>query len=151
MLWLQFGARTHAPTKRSPQRVVGDFALHLQCPWRVSASDAVVVASGDMFHPAADRDEREFDPGRPGDAVADTELRRWIDAHANAPLEVMSVDVDCVGGFALELARSNVVEVFPDVSAAVRPGVELWRLLRPGRDLAHVVLLSSGIEASEPS
>lgn len=38
MLWLQLGDRIHTPTSRDPERITGDFALHLQCPWRMQRS-----------------------------------------------------------------------------------------------------------------
>jgi hypothetical protein len=41
MLWLSFGARRPAPTDRRPDREVGEWAVHLECPWRISAPDGV--------------------------------------------------------------------------------------------------------------
>jgi len=140
MLWLQFGARVSAPTRRDPTRVTGEFALHLQCPWRIWGSDGIVTGSGDMFV-CADPDVpvSSFDPGRPGNAVADVRLRDWIGSYARHPLVVVVADADRFGGFHLVLSEGFGFEAFPNSTGRTKD-TEHWRLLRPGDDSPHFVV-----------
>jgi hypothetical protein len=144
MLWLQLGPRVHAPIDRDPERVTGEYALHVQCPWRISGRTAIVVGAGDMYR-CADPNVPEwaFDPGHPGNAVADVRLRQWIAAFAHRPLAVLGVDADRSGGFVLRLSEGFAVEVFPDSSEA-GDEAEYWRLLKPGDDTPHFVMRGPG-------
>jgi len=140
MLWLQFGERVHAPTTRNPDRIAGEYAIHVQCPWRVSDKNAIVVGAADMFECAdSSIPEWAFDPLRPGNAVADAKLRQWIDEYRHRPLVVLGTEVDRCGGFVLRLSEGVAFEVFPDTSASGDES-EYWRLLRPGDDSPHFVV-----------
>jgi hypothetical protein len=140
MLWLQIGKRVHAPTTQDPQRVTGEYAVHVQCPWRVSSRQGIVVGSADIFRPA-DRSTPgwDFDPSNPGNAAADLELRRWIGMFESRPLVIAAVDVDPCGGFRLRLSEGFIFEVFPDSSES-GDEVEHWRLLKPAEETRHFVL-----------
>jgi hypothetical protein len=144
MLWLQFGARVRAPSESDPDRVTGQYALHLQCPWRISSREGIVVGSSDMYVPwHADVPEFVFDPGRPGDAVADLHLREWIAAYVTRPLVVVGIDVDRCSGFVLRLSEGFAMEVFPNSSEPTHEREE-WRLLQPGQEKPHFVVRSGG-------
>ena len=144
MLWLQFGARVGAPTKRNPTRITGELALHLQCPWRISGPDGIVTGSGDMFV-CADPGVpvSAFDPGRPGNAVADVRLRAWIGSHAGRPLVVVVADTDRFGGFHLGLSGGFGLAAFPNRAGGTEDA-EHWRLFRPGDDSPHFVARGRG-------
>jgi hypothetical protein len=145
MLWLSFGAHVHAPTRLSPERITGEFALHMQCPWRVSGVGGVVAGSSDMLVPA-DPDDAAFDSGRPGAALGDAHLLRWLDAHAGAPLLVTGVQIDRCGGFVLQLSEEFAFEVFPDASTAPDDEREQWRLFEPARGTPHFVVSNRGVD-----
>ena len=147
MLWLQFGRKVSAPTTREPSRMAGEYALHIQCPWRVSGAAGVLAGSSDIYVPAdPEMDETDFRWDEPGNALGDERLSRWIGALETAPLVVQTVRVDRCGGFTLELPDEFAFEVFPDATSAPHDIREQWRLLRPGEDTPHVVLLNQGIE-----
>jgi hypothetical protein len=144
MLWLQFGAHVSAPTERDPERVTGQFALHLQCAWRISSRHGIVVGSSDLYVPRdADAPEFLFDPNRPGDAIADLHLNQWIAAYATRPLVVVGIDIDRCSGFVLRLSEGFAIEVFPNSSDPTHESEE-WRLLQPGQDIPHFVVRSGG-------
>ena len=147
LLWWQFGAKVRAPTKRDPDRIAGEYALHLQCAWRISGPTGVVVGSQDVQLPA--------DPGTaldsfawdvPGRSLSDKLLRGWFDGNASSPLVVESIAVDRCGGFVLHLGRDFALEVFPHAGAASDEGHEQWRLLRPGVDVPHFVVGNTGVK-----
>jgi hypothetical protein len=145
MLWLTLGGRVHGPTTRDPDRITGDYAVHLQCPWRISGRSGIVVGSADMYVPAdPDLPEWEFDPERPGNAVADRELRGWIDRYAHRPLAVIGIEADRCGGFSLELSEGFAFEVFPDLSRTDPKYGEYWRVFQPARETRHFVMRGTG-------
>jgi hypothetical protein len=89
--------------------------------------------------------EWEFDPDRPGNALADSRLKAWITAYAARPLVVARISADRCGGFCLFLSEGFTFEVFPAAAAGEHEEREQWRLLRPGVDEQHVVVDDRGI------
>ena len=145
MLWLQFGERVRAPTSRSPEREVGEFALHVLCPWRVAGAAGVITGRSDIFVPSdPDQDEDDFRWDWPGRSIVDRQLKSWIDAHEKQPLRVLQIVVDRCAGFALRLENEYTVEVFPDAFSMPHDIREQWRLLQPGRETAHFVVNNQG-------
>jgi hypothetical protein len=128
MLWLQFGAKVRAPSRRDPNRETGEYALHVQCPWRISGAAGVVAGSSDEL-------------------VVDRRLATWLDAHRTDPLRVTSLQADRCGGFIAALTHEFALEVFPEDSS----GEEQWRLLQPGSEAPHFVVLGAGVESLERS
>jgi hypothetical protein len=47
MLMLQFGARTKVKKPSGKEVEVGKFAIHVQCPWRLSRQGAIISGSDD--------------------------------------------------------------------------------------------------------
>ena len=50
----QFGSRHPATTHKGKATLVGDYALHVQCPWRIVRGNQIVTGSGDVYYPAGD-------------------------------------------------------------------------------------------------
>jgi hypothetical protein len=141
----QLGERHVA--RSGPVREVATYALHLQCPWRLSGTTGIVIGSADVFVPRDDDvPESEVVESRAGSTLVDAALRRWPAAHAAAPLRVDAVRVDRSGGFTLVLEQDFALETFPDASSPPRVIVEQWRLLQPAIDAEHFVMLNSGVE-----
>ena len=90
--WFAFGARRVVPSHRSggSSREVGDFALHVQCPWRIALPGQMLAGSGDS---------------------STDHLRALL------PLVVRDVDADDLGGIAILLERDIRIDVFPDSAA----------------------------------
>jgi hypothetical protein len=146
MAWFQFGARVHAPTPRSPDRITGEYALHLQCPWRITEKGEIRFGSHDIFRPrdpSLPSDDESVD--RPGCSWFDRRAEEFNSAAEARPLRVRLVTADPFGGFALQLDRGVSLEVFPD-SSAYPQTAEHWRLLRPGADSPHFVVTNHGRE-----
>jgi hypothetical protein len=147
MLWVQLGGkRVRAPDERGA-RVVGEYALHVSCAWRLVSPDGILVASGDMFTPAdADSDPETFAWDERGANWCDVRLRAFVEATADSPLPVVSATADEMGGVRLALAEGITLEVFPDSSHAEHVETEFWRLLQPGLALPHFVVGSARID-----
>jgi hypothetical protein len=85
-------------TNRRPVEavVIGEYALHAQCPWRIVQGVAISVASGDLYYAAGDdpyKDHEEFDwdeqPSRRDERIS-TLFTAWAD---NPPI-VESVEAE---------------------------------------------------------
>ena len=145
MLWLQFGERRAAPTVRGPDRVVGEFALHVQCPWRIAAASGVITGRSDIYIPVdPEVDEDDYPWDKPGSSIVDRQLRRWIEAHARDPLRVVDIVVDRCAGFRLSFANACSFEVFPDAFSMPHDIREHWRLLQPAAETPHFVVTNQG-------
>lgn len=117
-----FGGKRTQTNRAGQESEVGDFALHVQCAWRIRGPRGIVVASCDWS--GSDADER---------------IRAWH----REPHEVQRITADEAGGFAMSFVDGFVLETFPDDSLE---DSERWRILRPGDLSSHFVMSGGGVE-----
>jgi hypothetical protein len=136
LLWVHFGSLHRVPAWKRGWKYVGEFALHIQCPWRLRHGDTLVVGREDIF------EERKGSKSVLFDSRAHSIPLR------DAALVVSRVHADPVGGFVLEFRRHWALEIFP--SASSRGDYESWRMFIPGGDCGHFVVSPSGADPSKP-
>lgn len=122
--WFQFGAAVTRPDRHGTPRTVGEYALHISCPWRWLA---------DSGFPRAD----ETSPPASLQALGESRSR------------LTQVDVDTTGHLVLHFHNGDSLVLD---NAPQEPGnddVEYWRLLQPGLGTPHLVVSSSGVEWHE--
>jgi hypothetical protein len=126
---------------------VGDFALHLQCPWRIEGPDGIITGRLDLWEPV------DAGPGFDWDAwdskkspnLQDVEFDRWLARHGST-IVVSNVDADDYGGASITFSPGFVLRLFP---AGTRG--EDWRLFRPKSGAPHFVVSGGKVEpACEP-
>ena len=135
LVWLHFGTPRPVVDLRGDTREVGEYALHLQCPWRVLDGDQLVTGSSDIYRPR---------PGWTGDFDWDVQGANRFDVRAakltallaDEPVVVTSVEVTAWGDLAVSLSDGFRIETVR--TGSVRE--EDWRFFRPGRDDDHVVV-----------
>jgi hypothetical protein len=115
-----FGGRRPSTSRGGEARIVGDYALHLQCAWKL-------VSPGG---PVARSELRQAD--------ATPALQAWLDENE---LIVSKVVSDPGGAFRVELSGGAALEVSVRAHAG---DDEAWRLFRPDRDDAHLVQYADG-------
>jgi hypothetical protein len=49
LAWFEFGERRTVRTHLGNEKQVGDYALHIQCPWRITRGDKIITGRGDIF------------------------------------------------------------------------------------------------------
>lgn len=135
MLTIQFGKERTVDLRRGPTDV-GQFALHIQNPWRIAKKGRTVVEQQDYY--AADGIDAVH-------AVWDTVGRLLPDelpVNENTP-KVSNVIVESQAGFLLTLDNGVSIQVFPYVDD---PGdtSEAWRIIERDTDNRHFVVLSDG-------
>jgi hypothetical protein len=143
MVTFQFGSRTKKQSLLNKDVEVGEFALHIQCAWRIRTGNRTTVGRQDLYYPEDLIDERQeipadFDwdqqPNRCG------RLLRSFFKDGKRELVVKRVEHGAAGSLCIELEQESFLEVFPDNSL---PG-EYWRLFNPGNDHSHVVMTGAG-------
>lgn len=142
MLWIHFGQLRDDGTKE-----VGEWALHLQCPWRFVRDGRIVLGSNDFYYRAEDGESLDRDSESRSLFLLKASL---LDEFLNS--EVVSVvDVHSSGAGAFELIIEDglVFSVMPVESPEVSDG-ESWRLFRPSTDYPHFVYPEDDHQSEQP-
>lgn len=141
LAWLHFGERRVVKDFRGNPKEVGEFALHLQCAWRIVEGDRVVVGSRDLYYPAGSSTTEVPEDFRWDVQGANRLDERLEEFFQDANLYVVHVEAGLAGAFHLFLGNNVSLEVFPDDSF----DGEHWRLFRPYVDEPHFVVNGTGI------
>lgn len=133
---------------------VADYALHIQCPWRIESTEGIVTGRLDLWEPAKLDEEEEnddleswdYEEGNLQDILIsellggyDPETRTYIN---NTPmLFVEQIQADCFGGLGLSLSGGYRLVLFPAGSRG-----EDWRFFIPGSREPHFVISGGRVE-----
>ncbi len=123
----------------------GDFALDVQCPWRIEGPQGIVTGRSDLW--TSIEDDAPFDENwdyETSPNLQDARLELWL-AQNESSLVVKNVDADEFGGAAISLDQGFVLRLFP---AGTRG--EDWRLFRPKTDTPHFVIVGGEVEPAVP-
>ena len=146
MLTLQLGEPRMDTSPMGRRREIGEYALHVQCPWRLTENARLIVGSGDLYTPAEPSVDRvAFQWDAVGASWWDHQLRGFFSDRA--PIRIERIAADPFGGFLLACSSNISFEVFPNTSAVPHDDSEYWRLLKPGDSTKHFVVCASGLEA----
>jgi hypothetical protein len=127
---------------------IGEYALHVQCPWRIVSEEAVVTGSLDRFEPPQaqteiDEDDKQF--GTLQRVRLAALLKGYHDTNrslinATEQFVVLSVKADRYGGLDIALSAGHRLQVFPCGSIG-----EDWRFFETGGK-PHLVIGASSAE-----
>jgi hypothetical protein len=140
MRTLQFGA-----LREVDGGSVGDFALHIQCPWRMEGLDGIVTGRSDLYEPVERGPDFDFDSWDYEKApnLQDSQFNQLLARHGKS-LIVQSVDADDYGSAAIAFENGFVLRMFP---AGTRG--EDWRLFRPKANMPHFVIAEGKVEVDD--
>lgn len=136
---LHFGILTGEP------HLCGQYALHIQCPWRLESLNAILTGSSDWYTPA-DPDtipDDDWDPvfgGRLQSAVLLSLMGDKNDLTGSIfnrtdHLVVTHISADAFGGSSLDLSGGVRLSAFPSGSQG-----EEWRIFEPNKESPHFVV-----------
>jgi hypothetical protein len=114
-----FGARRESLSSHGRRRVVGDYALHIQCPWRIVRGDGGEITGSDV-------------PAEEATLVLTEHLGEEGHIVRRATFGERGVRLELEGGMFLE------------ISPFLDDPDEVLRLFRPGVDEPHVVWYGNG-------
>jgi len=139
----------------TPTGLVAQYAIHIQCPWRIQTHEIIVTGSQDWYEPSleADFSEEESDSWEPGKggSLQEDRLRRLFEC----PLQesrtiinktdrffVVGAAADSLVDCQVHLSHGLILGLYPCGSAG-----EAWRLIQPTRGEPHFVVEIGGIQA----
>lgn len=143
------------PIRATSRGTVGDYALHINCPWRIEGPDGIVTGSGDFWEPADPTIEIDLDTWEPWDNEnsQDRLIRSLLEGYdpqtrsfvnETELLVVEELEADEYGGASLTLSGGYQLALFPDGTRS-----EDWRLFRPDTDGPHFVVAGGKAELVE--
>ena len=144
----QFGRIRPDPSGKG---TIGDFALHLSCPWRLVTGNRILTGSADYFEPAVEGGAVNPDDRRSGN-LQRTRLREIFTAYdpkthslvnETDALIVTAVHSDQFGGLDLDLSGGFRLQVFPTGSRG-----EDWRFLSPENEEDHFVIEGGRLDSA---
>ncbi|MDX8036214.1 hypothetical protein SK803_38970 [Lentzea sp. BCCO 10_0856] len=137
LVWLGFGPYREVTDHRGGTREIGEYALHLQCPWRVTCGDRLVTRSSHIYVPGPDwTGDGDFDWDVRGANRFDVRAGELTAHLAGERIVVTSVEVTERGDLTVALSDGLRIEALR--AGSVRD--ESWRFFRPHRDDDHVVV-----------
>lgn len=130
---------------------VGDYAMHIQCPWRLEGPTGIVTGRSDLWEPIqpmgdGSRATWTYESGN----LQDLRMQAFLGgrdattgsaANLGSLLVVESVAADDYGGAELRMSGGYRLVVFP---AGIHG--EDWRVFRPTRDDPHFVISGGKVE-----
>jgi hypothetical protein len=157
MLCLQFG-RVIEKTFRYQKdengkpltELAGEYALHIQCFYRLSCGNEIILAKSDLYEPSSiilnkpDFDWDSFDY----DDIGNNRLDEIIATRLNE-LEGFIVDtiqVTKFGDIIITFTNGFLLEGYSDDSSK---DSEFWRFFKSGLDEPHLVINGTGIEKDD--
>jgi hypothetical protein len=127
MATFQFGRRIPVNDYFNRPTEIGEYALHVQCSWRIAQGDLVLVGSRDLLYPAhySDNDQipEHFDWDRQPNRR--DRLLSELFQDGRRGLAVIGVDVGTGDAPRIRFGEGYSLQLFPDDSL----GHEHWRLL----------------------
>lgn len=129
--------------KKGIDKQIGIFDLHLQCPWRITKNDVIVVGSDDVVEQPDENAvfDESFNWDVQGGNLRDVKLWEILKSEK---LLVKSVIADNFGGFQLIFNDNIILSVFPASSSNTFYS-EYWRLLVNKNNPKHFVVSRSGV------
>lgn len=131
---------------------VGDFALHIQCPWRFEDFCGIITGRSDLWYPADedqdwDYDTFDYDEGNLQDKMIG-KIFQGYDAETGSYLNigndlvVENIEADDVGGVTFHLSGGYRLVLFPSGVCG-----EDWRFFKPkSEDEPHFVIRGGCIQ-----
>ncbi len=143
-------------TVRAVERgTVGEYALHVQCPWRIEGSDGITTGRGDLWEPAEPSQEIDWDKWdyETDENLQDRRMAALLGGYdpvtgsfvnSTEHLIVEDVCADDYGGASIRLSGGYKLVLFP---AGTRG--EDWRVFRPDTYESHFVVAGGRIEQGQ--
>lgn len=135
---------------------VGEYALHVDCPWRLEGPHGIVTGWLDLWEPAEEGDD-DFGwqtwTEEKKDNLQEKRLHKLLSGYdeqtlsvvnVTDKLEVEDIQTDAYGGAVLRLSGGYRLVVFP-----ARSRCEDWRIFQPQNDGPHFVVAGGKIEDQE--
>lgn len=136
LLWLSFGERVVTIDRIGNEIQKGKYALNVQCAWRITHNNYIIVASKDFYIPKTGLECDSFDWEEYGSNRFDERISDFKTLIAKTNLSVLNIYVDDIGGFKIDFESGVKFELFLDDSLED----EFWRFITNGTKSEHFVI-----------
>ena len=134
MCWISFGDLIEIES-RSGLRKVGQYALDVDCPWRIRCNSKILLASSDMFEPASTHQSDEtFEWDILGNNLFDE--RAAMLCSKEPIITVRSIELSPTYDLKITFSNNYILEVFVCGST----DTEQWRLFEPGKSGGDLIV-----------
>lgn len=133
-----FGELVYKYNARGKEIVVPTYALHLQCPFRISNANGIITGSDDLFVSSSEI-ENAVDLSKKNVCVLDYQLARNESIIKNGI--VNNIEISKYGDLNIYLS-DYVISIFP---ASSTDG-ESWRFFRTGKEDKHLIRKGKSFE-----
>jgi hypothetical protein len=143
VIWFGFGNLIKKEDKRCGGfREVAEYDLHVQCAFRLTDSEKIIVGSADKYIPSSEiEDYNDFDWDVQGANRCDEQLKEMFSKITTGIL-VKNITADRFGGIKVFLSEDILLEIIPDNSTED----EAWRFFSSGAGNEHFVISGIGID-----
>ena len=124
---IKFGVLYRVVDRTGIERQIGEFGIHLQCPWRITQGNFLLVGSDDVVEQPDESAEYDanFNWDVKGGNLRDVKLKHFLE---KGNYKVITVKADDFGGFELTFNDNIKLTAFP-TSSCNNIYSEYWRLL----------------------
>ncbi|MDC7722793.1 hypothetical protein [Priestia megaterium] len=145
LFWLGFGELISV-TRRGKTEELAEYALDIQCSWRIIKDNKILVGSRDFYSPRTgwNQENDDFDWDVQGNNRFDERIESFIE-NTKEHVAVERVEPDEVGGLKIFLSQGYLLEVFPDTSEDDEYS-EFWRFFNRRENSPHFVVTGNGTE-----
>jgi hypothetical protein len=144
LAWFAFGGRRTVRDFYGKHLEVGEFALHVQCAWRLVQGESTIFGNRDLYYPAGwEMDSPDFPRNFNWDVQGANRLDERLGLffqNENKGLVVERVEAGLAGALQVFFRDETVLEILPNDSLEG----EHWRLFRAYRDEPHFVVTGKG-------
>ncbi len=143
LAWLGFGKDVISKDYKGEERKTAQYALHIQCPFRISRGGMKVLASGDMYEPNSTTEWTEdFDWDIAGANLYDEKASLLTEKLSHNNITAVNIESNEMGDVKIYLSDGYVIEIFTNNSSET----EEWRFFETGIEKEHFVITGKGIE-----
>ena len=123
----------------------GEFALHIQCVWRVEGPQEIVTGCGDLWEPKDEDNEEEVWHYDTHENLQDWKLKELLESYdsktrslvnLSKKLIVESVEIIFPGDLIIKLSGGYKIVTFIHHTRG-----EMWRFFSPGTDDDHICMI----------
>ncbi|MGI1659916.1 MAG: hypothetical protein ACRKFN_13270 [Desulfitobacterium sp.] len=144
VVWFCFGEKRISKDFFGNKREVFQYAIHLECSWRIIKNNIIEIGSKDLYVPSKEwkGDDENFEWDIQGNNLFDD----WINlSNSCLPLNITNFSVDQVCGIKVFFEEDYVLEIFPNNST----DDECWRFFIPGNLDSHLVITGKGVKEQQ--
>lgn len=125
LLWVSFGEEVITLDGKGLEKLKGKYTLHIQCTWRITTDDEIIVASGDIFQPRTGLSYEDFEWDTKGENRFDEKIPALKKEFQLTGI-INYISADKYGGLRICFDSGICLEVFPDDSLEN----EFWRFIK---------------------